>query len=51
MKQNKNAYIIAGVLIVIVPLIVCICAWYIYNSTHKPETKWNEYVSLLQNNQ
>ena len=51
MKQKKNIYIISGVLIVLVPLIVCICAWYVYNSTHKPETKWNEYVSLLQNNQ
>jgi len=49
MKLNKNIYIIVGTLIVIVPLIVCICAWHIYNSTHKPETKWNEYVELLQN--
>ena len=51
MKQKKNVYIIIGVLIVIIPLIVCICAWYIYDSTHKPEAKWNEYVTLLQNNQ
>ncbi|MDO5517197.1 MAG: penicillin-binding transpeptidase domain-containing protein [Clostridium sp.] len=51
MKNKKNIYIVAGVLIVIVPLIICICAWYIYNSTHNPEAKWNEYVTMLQNGQ
>lgn len=51
MKGKKNIYIITGALVVIVPLIVCVCAWYIYNITHKPEAKWNEYVTLLQNSQ
>lgn len=51
MKGKKNIYIIVGTLVVIVPLIVCICAWFIYNSTHKPEAKLNEYVTLLQNSQ
>lgn len=51
MKNRKNIYIIAGALIVIVPLIICICVWYIYSSTHKPEGKWNEYVTMLQNGQ
>lgn len=51
MKNRKNIYIISGALIVIVPLIVCICAWYIYSSTHKPEAKWNQYVEMLQDGQ
>lgn len=48
MKNRKNVYIIFGALIVIVPLIICICAWYIYSNTHKPESKWNEYIEMLQ---
>lgn len=47
MDKKKNIYIFIGVGVVVIPFIICLIAFYIYNSKHKPEYKLNEYVTLL----
>ena len=49
MDRKKNIFVIIGAGIVIVPLIICAILYIVYNRTHTPEKKWNEYVVLLQN--
>ncbi len=40
---------LVGVLIVVVPLVICTIIYMGYSYTHKPENKWQEYTELLQN--
>lgn len=47
MGKKKNTYIFIGVGVVVIPFIICLIAFYIYNNKHKPEYKLAEYVSLL----
>lgn len=49
MDRKKNIFVIIGAGIVIVPLLICAILYIVYNRTHTPEKKWNEYVVLLQN--
>ena len=47
MNKNKNIYMFIGVGVVVVPLILCGIALFIYNKAHKPEYKLTEYVNLI----
>jgi penicillin-binding protein len=47
MNKKKNFYLFLGVGIVVVPLIICGIALFMYNKTHKPENKLTEYVNLI----
>lgn len=49
MDKKKNLYMLVGVLIVVVPLVICTIIYMGYSYTHKPENKWQEYTELLQN--
>lgn len=49
MDRKKNIFVLIGAGIVIVPLLICVILYIVYNRTHTPEKKWNEYVVLLQN--
>ena len=39
MDKKKNFYLFLGVGVVVVPLIICVIALFMYNKTHKPEYK------------
>ena len=47
MNKNKNKYMFIGVGVVVVPLIICGIALFMYNKSHKPEYKLTEYVNLI----
>ena len=47
MDKKKNIYMFIGAGIVVVPLIICGIALFMYNKSHKPENKLTEYVSLI----
>ena len=47
MNKKKNIYMFIGVGIVVVPLIICGIALFMYNKSHKPEYKLTEYVNLI----
>ncbi|OOM82300.1 beta-lactam-inducible penicillin-binding protein [Clostridium puniceum] len=47
MDKKKNFYLFLGVGVVVVPLIICVIALFMYNKTHKPEYKLTEYVNLV----
>lgn len=47
MNKNKNIYMFIGVGVVVVPLIICGIALFMYNKSHKPEYKLTEYVNLI----
>lgn len=47
MEKKKNIYMFIGVGVVVVPLIICGIALFIYNKSHKPEYKLTEYVNLI----
>ena len=47
MNKNKNIYMFIGVGVVVVPLILCGIALFMYNKSHKPEYKLTEYVNLI----
>lgn len=47
MGIKKNIYIAMGVGVVIIPIIICMIAWFMYNKAHKPEYKLEQYVQLL----
>ena len=47
MDKKKNIYLFIGVGIVIIPLIVCGIALFMYNKSHKPEYKLTEYMNLI----
>lgn len=47
MNKKKNFYLFLGAGIVVVPLIICGIALFIYNKAHKPEYKLTEYVNLI----
>lgn len=47
MDKKKNFYLFLGAGIVVVPLIICGIALFIYNKAHKPEYKLTEYVNLI----
>lgn len=47
MNKNRNIYMFIGVGVVVVPLIICGIALFMYNKSHKPEYKLTEYVNLI----
>lgn len=47
MDKKKNFYLFLGAGIVIIPLIICGIALFMYNKAHKPEYKLTEYVNLI----
>jgi len=47
MDKKKNIYMFVGVGVVIIPLIICGIALFMYNKSHKPEYKLTEYVDLI----
>ena len=47
MDKKKNFYLFLGVGVVVVPLIICGIALFMYNKAHKPEYKLTEYVNLI----
>lgn len=47
MDKRQNIYVITGTFAVVIPFIICIVAFFIYNNIHKPQDKLLEYVSLL----
>jgi penicillin-binding protein len=47
MDKQKNIYMFIGVGIVVIPLIICGIALFMYNRSHKPEYKLAEYVDLI----
>jgi penicillin-binding protein len=47
MDKKKNFYLFLGAGVVVIPLIVCGIALFMYNKAHKPEYKLNEYVNLI----
>lgn len=47
MKRNKNIYIVIGIGVIIVPVILCTVAWFIYSKAHKPEYILEQYIQLL----
>jgi penicillin-binding protein len=47
MEKKKNIYVIIGAAIVVVPFIVCVTAFFIYNNMHKPTDILTEYVNYL----
>jgi len=47
MDKKKNIYMFIGVGVVIIPLIMCGVALFMYNKSHKPEYKLTEYVNLI----
>lgn len=47
MDKKKNFYLFLGAGIVVIPLIVCGIALFMYNRAHKPEYKLTEYVNLI----
>ena len=47
MDNKKNFYLFLGAGVVVVPLIICGIALFMYNKAHKPEYKLTEYVNLI----
>ncbi len=47
MNKKKNFYVFVGAGVVIVPLIICAIALFVYNKSHKPEYKLAEYINLI----
>jgi Cell division protein FtsI/penicillin-binding protein 2 len=47
MDKKKNFYLFLGAGIVVIPLIICGVALFMYNRAHKPEYKLTEYVNLI----
>lgn len=47
MDKKKNFYLFLGAGIVVIPLIICGVALFMYNRAHKPEYKLIEYVNLI----
>ena len=47
MDKKKNTYMYIGVGVVVIPLIICGIALFMYNKSHKPEYKLTEYVNLI----
>lgn len=47
MDKKKNIYVMIGAGVVIIPLIICVIAMFVYNKAHKPEYKLTEYVNLI----
>lgn len=47
MDKKKNIFVIIGASVVVIPFIICIVAFFIYNNTHKPQDKLLEYVTLI----
>ena len=47
MDKQKNMYMFIGVGIVVIPIIICGIALFMYNRSHKPEYKLVEYVDLI----
>ena len=47
MDKKKNIYMFIGVGVVVIPLIICGIALFMYNKSHKPEYKLTEYVNLI----
>ena len=47
MDEKKNFYMFIGVGVVVIPLIICGIALFMYNRSHKPEDKLTEYVNLI----
>nr|WP_312291737.1 penicillin-binding transpeptidase domain-containing protein [Clostridium chromiireducens] len=47
MEKRKNTYIFVGVGIVVIPFILSVIAFFIYNNKHKPENRLIEYVNLI----
>jgi cell division protein FtsI/penicillin-binding protein 2 len=47
MDKQKNMYMFIGVGIVVIPLIICGIALFMYSRSHKPEYKLAEYVNLI----
>lgn len=46
-KENHN-YVLIGIMIVIIPVLLCLGAFFLYNIKNKPENKWNDYINLLK---
>ncbi|AGF57078.1 penicillin-binding protein [Clostridium saccharoperbutylacetonicum] len=47
MEKKKNVYVIIGTSVVVIPFIICVVAFLIYNNVHKPQDKLIEYVNLI----
>jgi len=47
MDKKKNIYMFIGVGVVVIPLIICGVALFMYNKSHKPEYKLTQYVNLI----
>ncbi|WP_160691441.1 penicillin-binding transpeptidase domain-containing protein [Clostridium sp. C2-6-12] len=47
MSKKKDFYLFLGAGIVVVPLIICGVALFLYNKAHRPEYKLTEYVNLI----
>ena len=47
MDKKKNFYLFLGAGVVVIPLIICGIALFMYNKAHKPEYKLTEYVNLI----
>lgn len=47
MEKKKNMYVVIGAAVVVIPFIISVIAFYMYNNKHKPADKLNEYVSLI----
>lgn len=47
MEKKKNVYVIIGTSVVVIPFIISVVAFLIYNNVHKPQDKLIEYVNLI----
>ncbi|MDR3596899.1 penicillin-binding transpeptidase domain-containing protein [Clostridium sp.] len=47
MDKKKNIYVVIGASVVVIPFIICVVAFFIYNNAHKPQDKLIEYVNLI----
>lgn len=48
MSKSKNNYVLIGILIVIIPIMLCVGAYIVFSLINKPEKKWNEYTAFLK---
>ncbi|EKQ56385.1 MULTISPECIES: penicillin-binding transpeptidase domain-containing protein [unclassified Clostridium] len=47
MDKKKNMYVFLGAGIVVIPFIICVAVFFLYNNMHKPENKLVEYMNLI----
>lgn len=47
MDKKKNIYVVIGAAAVVIPFIISIVVFFVYNNSHKPTDKLTQYVALI----